>query len=69
MNFIEYFATKRNEKSEDVPELNVCFIKIHEVGVDVECDTLSLFHRENAKRKNIFHREMLNAKISFAEKC
>ena len=29
-------AAMRNEKSEDEPELNVCFIKIHELGVDVE---------------------------------
>ena len=45
-------AAMRNEKSEDEPELNVCFIKIHELGVDVEqCDTLSLFHREILKAK------------------
>ena len=46
-----FVAAMRNEKSEDEPELNVCFIKIHEIGVDVECDTLSLFHREMLKAK------------------
>ena len=29
-------AAMRNEKSEVERELNVCFIKIHELGVDVE---------------------------------
>ena len=40
-----------SQKSGDEPELNVCFIKIHEVGVVVEWDILSLFPGEMIKVK------------------
>ena len=40
-----------SQKSGDEPELNVCFIKIHEVGVVVEWDILSLFPGEMLKVK------------------
>ena len=44
---------KKAKSTDDDPELNVCFIKIHEVGVEGECDTLSLFHTEMLKVKGI----------------
>ena len=40
-----------SQKSGDEPELNVCFIKIHEVGVVVEWDIPSLFPGEMLKVK------------------
>ena len=40
-----------SQKSGDEPELNVCFIKIHEVGVVVEWDILSLLPGEMLKVK------------------
>ena len=58
MVIIKVFFAPRNEKSDDEAKLNVCFIKIHEVGVDVECDTLSLFHREMLKAKNICYLQL-----------
>ena len=55
----DFFARKKKnvckkaKSTDDDPELNVCFIKIHEVGVEGECDTLSLFHTEILKVKGI----------------
>ena len=53
-----------SQKSGDEPELNVCFIKIHEVGVVVEWNTLSLFPGEMLKvKKGEFYRVNLKSKI------
>ena len=45
-----------SQKSGDEPELDVCFIKIHEVGVVVEWDIPSLFPGEMLKVKKESYR-------------